>query len=334
MGGGIAAAVAIAAIEIAGVGGPDVLSSGTVARVNPHFVVQTGVTAPIVGVTSAQAMEDMLRVHFRDALTKVRSLSSETPTTLVPPTTTPPTTIPVKQAPAHLPAAHAPVKPDPATTTTTAPVTVAATPGLSSMNWSGYVLASGGYQEVSAEWTVPALDCAVVPNGSTSDWVGVNGWVDPSDLFQAGTESTCAGGAQSNSAVWSDGALGFAWQDQFTVSAGDLIDAEVQQSAAGTWTATVSDLTSGQSATASETVVFAGSSAEWVAEDSGAQGSSVLAPLADFGSVTFSNVSASPQSVLAYSDAIEMLRANGSTAALPSQIAGTGLFTVSYEPQS
>jgi hypothetical protein len=240
----------------------------------------------------------------------------------------------VKQAPAHLPAAHAPVKPDPATTTTTAPVTVAATPGLSSMNWSGYVLASGGYQEVSAEWTVPALDCAVVPNGSTSDWVGVNGWVDPSDLFQAGTESTCAGGAQSNSAVWSDGALGFAWQDQFTVSAGDLIDAEVQQSAAGTWTATVSDLTSGQSATASETVVFAGSSAEWVAEDSGAQGSSVLAPLADFGSVTFSNVSASPQSVLAYSDAIEMLRANGSTAALPSQIAGTGLFTVSYEPQS
>jgi len=216
-------------------------------------------------------------------------------------------------------------------------VTAPATPGLSSMNWAGYVLTGKSYREVSAEWTVPSLNCRVVPNGSTSDWVGVDGWVHPVELFQAGTSSTCAGGVQANSVVWSDGALGYAWQDEFTVNAGDEISAQVARSRSGAWTATVTDESTGQRANPSEPVAYAGASAEWVAEDSGIQGSSVLAPLADFTSVSFAKLSVTPAGLPSYADAIEMLRANGSVAAIPAPIRRVGSsssFTVAYEPSS
>jgi hypothetical protein len=207
-------------------------------------------------------------------------------------------------------------------------------PGLSSMNWAGYVLTGKIYREVNAEWTVPALNCRVVPNGSTSDWVGVDGWVHPAKLFQAGTSSTCARGVQSSSVVWSDGALGYAWQDEFTVHAGDRISARVAQSTSGAWRATVTDETTGQSAHASEPAAYAGASVEWVAEDSGIQGSSALAPLADFASVSFANLRVAPTAVPSYADAIEMLRANGSVVALPAPLRRLGSsysFTVAYE---
>lgn len=216
-------------------------------------------------------------------------------------------------------------------------VTAPATPGLFSMNWAGYVLTGKRYREVSAEWTVPTLNCRVVPNGGTSDWVGVDGWVHPVELFQAGTSSTCASGVQANSVVWSDGALGYAWQDEYTVNAGDEISARVAQSPSGAWTATVTDESTGQSANPSEPVAYAGVSAEWIAEDSGIQGRSVLAPLADFTSVSFANLGVTPAGLPSYADAIEMLRANGSVAAIPAplrRVGSSSSFTVAYEPTS
>ncbi len=284
----------------------------------------------------------------RTASTRASSISqglrnsvpaSSSPTTTIVPTTTTvpkmtasvrPTPVPPKRRAVRSPTDAV----SPTTTSTTTTTTPAVeTPGLSSANWSGYVLTDGGYEAVSGEWTVPTLNCAVVPNGGTSDWVGVNGWVDRAGLVQSGTYSLCSSGAQLNFAVWSDAALGYAWQQQFQVTAGDVIDAEVSQTTSGSWVATVTDLTSGQSATASEPAVFAGSSAEWIAEDSGVAGSSSLAPLADFSPVTFSDLSTAPASTLSYADAIEMQRANGSVEALPSPPQGAS-FTVTDEPAS
>ena len=234
--------------------------------------------------------------------------------------------------------AHASKAPDASgATLTRRSVTPPEVPGLSSMNWAGYVLTGKIYREVKAEWTVPALNCRVVPNGSTSDWVGVDGWVHPVRLFQAGTSSTCAGGVQSNSVVWSDGALGYAWQDEFAVNAGDEISARVAQSPSGAWTATVTDESTGQSAHPSEPAAYVAASVEWVAEDSGIQGSSVLAPLADFASVSFSKLRVTPTAVPSYADAIEMLRANGSVVAMPAPLRRLGSsysFTVAYERKS
>ena len=221
------------------------------------------------------------------------------------------------------------------TTRARATVTAPAAPGLSSLNWAGYVLTGGSYQEVSAAWTVPTLDCSVVPNGSTSDWVGIDGWVHPASLFQAGTSSTCVGGSQANSAVWSDGALDYVWQDEFPANAGDVISARVVQTSSGTWSATVTDETTGQSADASEAVAHVGASAEWVTEDPGTQGSRALTPLADFGSVSFTGLSVSPSGRPPFGDQVEMLRANGSIAAMPTPMRGAGSstsFSVTYEP--
>jgi hypothetical protein len=205
-----------------------------------------------------------------------------------------------------------------------------ATPGLASTNWSGYVL-TGEYQAVSGEWTVPTLNCAVVPGGVTVDWVGVNGWDGSANLFQTGSESACVNGVQANDAWWTDAALGYVAQDQLAVNAGDVISAEVQQSSSGTWTATVTDVTSGQSATASDSAVYAGSSAEWVTEDPTVQGSSDLTPLADFGIVTFTNLQVVPTSALTYADAIEMQTSGGTVEAMPSQPQGAS-FSAAYEP--
>ncbi|MGD0743283.1 MAG: G1 family glutamic endopeptidase [Acidimicrobiales bacterium] len=201
------------------------------------------------------------------------------------------------------------------------------------MNWAGYVLTGGSYREVGAEWTVPTLDCSASPDGSTADWVGIDGWVHPAALFQAGTASTCSGGSQTNTVVWSDSAQGFAGQEQFDVNAGDVIEARVARTAAGTWAATVTDETTGQSAHASEPVAYPAASAEWIAEDPGLPGSSSLAPLADFGSVAFTGLSVSPAGLPSYADAIEMLRPDGSTAALPGPVQGTppaASFTITY----
>jgi hypothetical protein len=77
--------------------------------------------------------------------------------------------------------------------------------------------------------------------------------------------------------------------------------------------------------------------AEWIAEDTGDPTTQRLHPLADFGSVTFTDLTLVPTSgswTLPYSDAIEMMTPDGSVEALPSPIQGSGAsadFTVTYE---
>jgi len=117
------------------------------------------------------------------------------------------------------------------------------------------------------------------------------------------------------------------------MSAGDEIEAEVTPTSTGTGTMAVTNVTSGQRTTASEPAAYAGSSAEWVVEQSGVAGSLALKPLADFGVVTFTDVSSIPSGDLSYADAIEMLRANGSATAIPSQIQGDTSFRITYEPR-
>ncbi len=363
--GGVAALLAIGGSQVGGMGRTGADSSYSVPRADLNHLAQTAPTTTSVPPTTvaptttsvppttvAPTTTSVPPTTVAPTTTSVPPTTVAPTTTSVPPTTVaptttsvPPTTVAPRRTPTHATTTHrssgrtqaaassASSTSDPSTTTTTTP-TPAATPGLSSENWSGYVLTNGGYQEVGAEWTVPTLNCTVVPNGGTSDWVGVNGWVHPSQLFQAGTASTCSGGSQTNFVVWSDGALGYAWQEQFSVNTGDVIQAEVSQTASGGWTALVTDLTSGQSATASEAVPYAGASAEWVAEDSGVLGSSALTPLADFGVVSFTNLSVSPSTGFSYSDAIEMQRVDGSDEAMPSPVQGDASFSVTYEPTS
>jgi len=224
------------------------------------------------------------------------------------------------------------------TTTTTLPAT--SFPGLTSNNWSGYVLtgATGGYEAISASWTVPTLDCSSVPGGFTSDWVGVNGAGDQPGLFQDGTSSYCLNGQESSYAWWTDEAEGYSGAFLFAVASGDVIDAKAYRDPSDYWNYSVDDVTSGSSNSAPEIDSGPGTSAEWIAEDPEDPTTNALYPLADFGSVTFADLGLLLQSgswtLPPYSDAYEMVTPGGSVEALPSPMEGSSssaAFTVTYE---
>lgn len=230
-------------------------------------------------------------------------------------------------------------KPAPTTTTTTAPPQ--SFPGSSSPNWAGYVLSgqSGGYHGVSGEWTVPTIACGPVPDGNTADWVGVNGFSATSPgLFQDGTISQCDNGQQLDVAWWTDEAQNYASIPVFSVSPGDLIEAEVFREPAGSWAYYISDLTTGAMSSSVTPFAGPGTTAEWIAEDPSYTSSGPLYPLADFGTVTFSdlglNTPGEKWPAPPPSDAVEMVQPGGQVEALPSPLhetqGGVG-FTVSYE---
>jgi hypothetical protein len=167
--------------------------------------------------------------------------------------------------------------------------------------------------------------------------VGVNGWNSVPGLFQDGTTSYCVNGQQSDYAWWTDETENYSSQHLFTVSPGDVIDAEVYQDTSGGWDYNVRDVTSNlPPAAGTPSFSVLGTSAEWIVEDPGDARTGEPLPLANFGSVTFTDLVTVPSgsgTLPPYSDAVEMV-ADGSVEALPSPIQGSGAsaaFTVTYE---
>lgn len=214
-------------------------------------------------------------------------------------------------------------------------------PGSFSSNWSGYVLqgSSGGYQAVSAQWVVPTLNCATEPEGVMSIWVGVNG-TDSSNpgLFQDGSSSQCTDGQEYSFVWWTDQDQGFSAQFLFNVNTGDTVFAEVAQNSSGDWVYTVKDLTTGNTSSNPEPYNGEGTSAEWIVEDPADSSTQALVPLADFNSVTMTNLGLTVPSgtwtLPPYDDALEMVDTDGKVMTLPTPIPGatsTASFTVFYE---
>jgi hypothetical protein len=188
---------------------------------------------------------------------------------------------------------------------------------------------------VAGQWTVPTLICSPDGNSSTSDWVGVNGWNGAPGLFQAGTTSECVNGQELSTAVWSDDAKNDNFVPLLNVSAGDVIVARVSLGASGTWSYSVTDESDGNVGSAATTFAAPGTTAEWIVEDTATPNSSSQYPLANFASVTFTNVSATEMSgssvVPTNDDGIEMVSAGGRAEAVPGYV--TGSTTVSFKVQ-
>ncbi len=211
-------------------------------------------------------------------------------------------------------------------------------PPVSSTNipdFSGYEVypgAGASFSAMSASWTVPALSCASgVPLGSVSstvaEWVGFQngGGV----LEQDGIDSYCTSTGpvyQAFSEIYPldivDDPLSIA---TYPVSAGDAFFASVTLSAA-TAEFTMADATQGWTDTINEPVGAASQNptqAEWFVEDP----SYGLDPLADFGSVTFSGMSATAGGQTgapsAFSGVQEVQMLNGSPQSPGSEIIAT-----------
>jgi hypothetical protein len=162
--------------------------------------------------------------------------------------------------------------------------------------WAGYIVASNFQNRqpvassVSASWTVPEVKTSE-NNTESAAWIGIGGYGDKT-LIQTGTDQQCVNGRVSY----------YAWYElipdpvvritNMRIRAGDTITASINltNKAASAWSIEINDVTRG--ATFKEAVFYNSSrlSAEWIVERPTVNGN--IRTLADFGSVTFSNCTA------------------------------------------
>jgi hypothetical protein len=170
-------------------------------------------------------------------------------------------------------------------------------------NWAGYVAGGpngGGSQQfsnVSASWVQPTASCSS-GGGETHSafWVGIGGAGGGNGaLEQAGTEADCTAGGSPTYYAWYELLPAAPVQLGLSVNPGDHVSTSVGVNGSQV-TVTVSDSTTGQSTTKNlQTDNIDTSSAEWIAEapsECDGSGNCQPLPLTDFGTVTFSNASA------------------------------------------
>jgi hypothetical protein len=179
----------------------------------------------------------------------------------------------------------------PVTNATTKAVVKAPVTNTSS-NWSGYAVtgAAGSVSYVAGTWTVPTVSTKT--SGYSAVWVGIDGY-NSSSVEQLGTGEDVSGGRATYYAWYEMYPAGSVTISSMTVKPGDVMTASVTYDpVAKDFVLAMTDVT--QSENFSITMAApnaARSSAEWVVE-APSSGSGIL-PLANYGTVTFSNAYAS-----------------------------------------
>lgn len=205
-----------------------------------------------------------------------------------------------------------------------------------STNWSGYaVTAPTPFTDVKGSWVEPSVSCSGTTSGGpgkskktqssySSFWIGLDGY-SSSTVEQTGTDSDC-NGATASYYAWYEFYPAYPVNFSNPVQPGDAISAEVRD-ASGVMTLTISDTTRKWTQTVSQSDKgYKLTSAEWIAE--APSGGGVL-PLANFGTVNFSNASATgggnAGSISAFTyDPLTMVTSSGQTKASPSTLGDGG----------
>lgn len=169
-----------------------------------------------------------------------------------------------------------------------------------SSNWSGAVITSPPAGEtfdgVSASFVVPTPKA---PSGSSSRgtysasaWVGIDGDTYQNAILQTGVDFTITNGKVSYDA-WYEWFPDYAYDFSISISPGDTIRASVSSTSSTAGVAVIENLTTGKTVTKSLTSSSAlgGQNAEWIVEDY-EEGSSLVS-LANWGSVVFTDATAS-----------------------------------------
>ncbi|KAI0350815.1 aspergillopepsin [Trametes cingulata] len=165
-----------------------------------------------------------------------------------------------------------------------------------SSNWAGAVLVAGSntFKSVTGTFTVPTPREPSGGSGthSASAWVGIDGDTCGSAILQTGIDFTVSGSRTSFDA-WYEWFPDFAHDfSGISISPGNSITVTVTASSLTSGTATIINHSTGQQVSHS----FSGQpalcqeNAEWIVEDFEENGG--LVPLANWGTVTFTGVSA------------------------------------------
>jgi hypothetical protein len=170
-------------------------------------------------------------------------------------------------------------------------------PVVASPNWSGYVAYSQTYNpvsftHVSANWIEPTVTCPK-KDAWTLFWVGFDGWPNgDGTVEQGGTSAQCLNGVPHYSAffeMWPSVPV----QIQFAVNPGDHISASVDYTSNHTYVITVTDSDTGNFFNKTTTcATCARASAEWVAESPSHFGTNRWFPLANYGTMAFTQATA------------------------------------------
>lgn len=155
--------------------------------------------------------------------------------------------------------------------------------GWSSSNWSGYAITGGPFNSVSAQWIVPTVTATKKATFS-STWVGVDGFNNNS-LIQTGTEQDFFSQSAHYDAWWEILPAAETVIPSITVHPGDHFSANIANNGNGTWTISITNTTTNQSFTTTQSYSGPQSSAEWIQEAPTVGGR--IAPLAHYGSTVF-----------------------------------------------
>ena len=239
-------------------------------------------------------------------------------------------------------------------TTTAATLTVTTAPSLgASENWSGYAATGSTFNAVAGSWTAPSVTCTGTKSAYSAEWVGIDGDTS-STVEQDGTEADCLSGTPSYDAwyeLYGDSSENGGSEIELSTSSypvdpGDAITASVSETNS-VWTFGLKDVSTEHSnwtfTSAGITFSAAQSSAEWIIERPElCSRTCSLTSLADFGTTTVSNASATTSGLTDApidsfsSEDIEMVNtADTYVLALPSSLgSGGNNFTDTWEAAS
>lgn len=198
-----------------------------------------------------------------------------------------------------------------------------------STNWSGYAVTGSKFTSVSSSWTEPTVSCSK-STAYSSFWVGLDG--DTSNTVeQTGTDADCS----NRRPVY------YAWYEMYpaypvnlsgTVRPGDHMSASVTTNGSGSFTLTITDSTQGWTKTTPATLTSAQLSSAEVIAEAPSSNRGVL-PLANFGTVNFTNATANGSSLTnstANIDPITMVTNGGAVKAQPGSLSN-GAFSVAWK---
>jgi hypothetical protein len=157
-----------------------------------------------------------------------------------------------------------------------------------STNWSGYVATSGTYTSVSAQWVQPTGHCSGENGDYSSFWVGLDGY-SSGTVEQTGTDTDCINGSPQYYG-WYETYPNPSYSFGSAVSPGDTIKATVTYQSGSSFKYTLQDVTKSWTSSTTQTEAGAArSSAEVIVEAPCCTNGGGVLPLADFGTVNFSN---------------------------------------------
>jgi hypothetical protein len=207
-------------------------------------------------------------------------------------------------------------------------VVAALPPSEKSSNWSGYVAAGGPFTAVAGTFNVPSLTAAPTRT-ATAEWVGIDGSsADDPSLIQAGVQETYD--PSTKATRW------FAWWEilpeaetpiPLPVAAGNAVTVSISQLSAGLWRITVTNDTTGQTFSTTQSYSGSGESAEWIVEAPISAITGAIEALGPYApTVRFSNLSTAGTQTLVTA---EVMVQNGVTVSEPSALTPAG-FNIAY----